>query len=407
MNILIIQPGFPAEIPYFVRGLAQAGARVLGVGDQPKASLPAVAREGLSAYLQVGSLWDSRAVIAALRAWRLPLKLDRVECLWEVGMELAADVRAALRLPGLSQEATQLFRDKDRMRSVLDRAGVRNPRHRKATCDSEVLAAAEHTGFPLIIKPVAGAGSAHTHRVDEAAELPRVLRALRHIPEVVVEEFVEGTEYTFDTVCAGGEILFHNIELYRPDMLTARSVEGISPQTVSLRDLSAPVFQRAYAMGKKVIETLGFRTGFTHMEWFHTKQDELVFGEIAARPPGGCSGELMNRTCDFDVYRAWGEALLHGRLRQKIERLYNVAIVFKRARGRGRIQRIQGLKKLRAALGPSYLRHELLPVGARRRNWRQTLLSDGFVMLRHPDLATTLKLADLVDRDLQMLAGGA
>ncbi len=40
MNVLVIQPGFPAEIPYFVRGLAQSGVRVLGVGDQPKTSLP-------------------------------------------------------------------------------------------------------------------------------------------------------------------------------------------------------------------------------------------------------------------------------------------------------------------------------------------------------------------------------
>ncbi len=405
MNILIIQPGFPAEIPYFVRGLAQAGARVLGVGDQPRGSLPAVAQEGLSAYLHVSNLWNARALVAALRAWPLPLKLDRVECLWEVGMELAALVREAFKLPGLSRQATQLFRDKDRMRSVLDLAGVRNPRHRLAKTDSEVFAAAQHTGFPLIIKPVSGAGSANTYRIDDAQQLQRVVVALRHIREVVVEEFIKGTEYTFDTVCAGGEILFHNIELYRPDMLTARSVEGISPQTISLRDLSAPVFERAYAMGRKVIETLGYRTGFTHMEWFHTEQDEVVFGEIAARPPGGCSGELMNRTCDFDVYRAWGEALIHGRLSDKPERLYNVAIVFKRARGQGCIQRVKGLDKVVGALGQSYLRHELLPLGARRRNWRQTLLSDGFLMLRHPDLKKTLEMADLVDRELVMFAG--
>ncbi len=404
MNILIVQPGFPAEIPYFVRGLAQAGARVLGVGDQPRGSLPKVAREGLSAYLQVPSLWDVPALIEALRAWQVPLKLHRVECLWEAGMEVAAEVRRAFRLPGLSPTATLLFRDKNRMRTVLDAAGVRNPRHRKAVTESEVLAAAAHTGFPLIVKPVAGAGSAHTYRIDDEAELRRVLPALRRIPEVVVEEFVTGTEYTFDTVCAGGKILFANVELYRPDMLTARSVESISPMTVSLRDLSAPVFQRARAMCERVIEALGYRTGFTHMEWFHTPDDEVVFGEIAARPPGGNSGELMNRTCDFDVYRAWGEALLHGRLRSTPERKYNVAIVFKRALGRGRLRKVEGLRAVKKALGPSYLRHELLPLGARRRNWRQTLLSDGFLMLRHPDLEHTLALADMVAERLVLHA---
>ncbi len=405
MNVLIIQPGFPAEIPYFVRGLAQSGVRVLGVGDQPAAALPAVAREGLAGYLQVPNLWDSRAVISALRRWDVPLKLHRVECLWEAAMELAADVRVAFRLPGLTPEQTRLFRDKDLMRTVLDRAGVRNPRHRRAATDPEVIEAAAYTGFPLVIKPVAGAGSADTYRADDAAELRAVLPRLRRVREVVVEEFVEGTEYTFDTVCAGGQILFHNVELYRPDMLTARSVEEVSPQTISLRDLSGEPFGRARALGQAVIDALGYRTGFTHMEWFHTKDDEVVFGEIAARPPGGNSGELMNRTCDFDVYRAWGEALAQGRISQPIERRYNVAMVFKRARGRGRIRRIEGLQRIEQRLGGSLLRHELLPVGAPRRNWKQTLLSDGFVMLRHPDLGTTLRLADEVADTLQLYAG--
>jgi hypothetical protein len=405
VNVLIIQPGFPAEIPYFVRGLAQAGARVLGVGDQPKHSLPEVARQGLSAYLQVPSLWDAKAVIRALRAWDMPVKLHRVECLWEVGMELAAEVRQSFRLPGLTPTQTLHFRDKNLMREALDRAGVRNPRHAKATSVHEILEAAQHTGFPLIVKPVDGAGSANTYRCDDLAELKEAIQLLRAIPEVVVEEFIDGTEYTFDTVCANGEILFYNVELYRPNMLQARSVESVSPQTISLRDLSAPVFQRAKAMSQRVIDALGYRTGFTHMEWFHTKSGEVVFGEIAARPPGGSSGELMNRTCDFDVYRAWGEALVHGRISARPERKYNVAIVFKRAKGQGRIQRIVGLRDLEARLGSSLLRHELLPPGSPRRNWKQTLLSDGFVMLRHPDLETTLALADEVDERLQLIAG--
>jgi biotin carboxylase len=320
-------------------------------------------------------------------------------------MDLAAEVRQAFHLPGLSPAQTRCFRDKDLMRRVLDEAGVRNPRHAKASSVSQILEAAAHTGFPLIVKPIEGAGSAHTYRVDDMAELKRVLPLIQHVPEVVVEEFIKGTEYTFDTVCAGGEILFRNVELYRPDMLTARSVESVSPQTVSIRDLSAPVFKRAYAMSKAVIKALGYRTGFTHMEWFHTEDDEVVFGEIAARPPGGSSGELMNRTCDFDVYHAWGEALVHGQISARPERKYNVAIVFKRAKGEGRIRRVVGLDHIERVLGSALLRHELLPVGSRRRDWKSTLLSDGFVMLRHPSLETTLQLADVVDEELHLVAG--
>ena len=79
---------------------------------------------------------------------------------------------------------------------------------------AEVWDAAEQVGYPLIVKPIAGAGSADTYRVDSAEELADVLPMLRHVPEVSVEEFVDGEEFTYDTVCAGGSILYENIMWY-------------------------------------------------------------------------------------------------------------------------------------------------------------------------------------------------
>ncbi len=404
MDVLVIQPGFPAEIPYFVRGLKRMGARVLGIGDQAPNELPAVAKQGLDHYLQVPTLWDPPAIVDAIRTWKVPAKLDRVECLWEVAMELAAELRTAFKLPGLDPQQTVLFRDKDLMRQALDRAGVRNPRHRRASSAEEIVAASGHTGFPLIVKPVAGAGSSDTYRVDSSDQLTAMMPTLTKIPQVVVEEFVRGTELTFDTICVDGVIQFFNVELYRPDMLTARSVESVSPQTVALRDLDKPEYHRAHDLARQVIGALGYRTGFTHMEWFLTPDGEVVFGEIAGRPPGGNSGEMMNYVCDMDVYNAWAEAVLCGTISQRIERRYNVAMIFKRAHGSGRIQRVEGLERIQAEIGQHIVNLNLLPIGAPRRDWKQTLLSDGSVLLRHPDLATTLRMADLVATDLHLYA---
>ena len=47
---------------------------------------------------------------------------------------------------------------------------------------------------------------------------------------------------------------------------------------------------------------------------------------------------------------------------------------------------------------------DLLPVGAQRRDWKQTLVSDGMVIVRHPELETALNLADRVGMELQMVA---
>ena len=58
MNVLMLSPGFPAEMPHFTRGLARVGATVIGLGDQPQSALPEEAAKSLAAYVQVRSFAD-------------------------------------------------------------------------------------------------------------------------------------------------------------------------------------------------------------------------------------------------------------------------------------------------------------------------------------------------------------
>ena len=405
MNVLFFSPGFPAEMPQFVRGLAEVGARVFGVGDQPVEALPDAARKNLAGYQRVDSLWDEPGLLATAREIADRVGLDRIECLWEPGMLLAAGLREQLGLPGLSPAQTLPFRDKEQMKRVLDVEGIRTPRHARATTVTECRNAAELIGFPLILKPIAGAGSADTHRVEDGRDLERVLPLIQHVPEVSVEEFIDGEEFTFDTICADGRILYYNIAWYRPRPLTGRTVEWISPQTVTLRDPDAAELEGGRRMGREVLDALGFRTGFTHMEWFRKSDGEVVFGEIGARPPGARSVDLMNYASDIDVFTGWAEAVCHKRLSQNLERLYNAAVIFKRAQGQGRIQRIGGLESLLRRYGRHVVDVDLLPIGAHRRDWKQTLRSDGNVIVRHPDLDTTMEIADRFGIELQMYAG--
>ena len=53
VKVLMISPGFPAEMPLFTRALATVGAEVYGVGDQPAAALDAEVQRSLSGYLQL------------------------------------------------------------------------------------------------------------------------------------------------------------------------------------------------------------------------------------------------------------------------------------------------------------------------------------------------------------------
>ena len=249
MNVLIISPGYPADMPEFTRGLAECGARVIGVGDQGSGALPDLVRRSLNEYIQVPSLWNSADVITEMHARLRGQNIDRIECLWEPGIMLAAELRQHFSVAGLSVEQAHRFRDKEAMKIALDAAKIRTPNHMAVDSIAGCWEAAEEIGYPLILKPIAGAGSADTYRVDNADDLRAVLPRLRHVSTVSVEEFVDGEEFTFDTITIGGKIAYYNVAWYRPRPLVARSNEWISPQVIALRDVDQPDLAAGIRMG--------------------------------------------------------------------------------------------------------------------------------------------------------------
>ena len=343
MNVVFISPHFPHEMPRFTRGLAEVGSRVYGLGQTPLAQIPDETRRWLTDYIQVPDLHDDAAVLAHALPQLRRIKPDRVECLWEVGVELAAKLREALGIPGLSVEDARDFRDKDRMKAKLERAGLRVPKHAPVRSLADLHAAVAHIGFPLIVKPIDGAGTRDTFKVTSAAELQAVLPQIQHVPEMIAEEFIEGDEFTFDTVCIEGRPVFESIAQYHPNPLYSRTQEWISPAQIVLRDPHIPQLADAVAFGRQVLDAMHMGTGFTHMEWFRTKSGEVVFGEIAARAPGGRLVDQMNYANDFNVYREWARAVCWHTFEQQPQRKYHVAAVFKRAQGQGRITRVEGM----------------------------------------------------------------
>jgi biotin carboxylase len=317
-------------------------------------------------------------------------------------MMLAARLRERIGLPGLSVADTLAFRDKGEMKMRVEAAGLRTPRSARAATKDRCRSAAAEIGYPVIIKPIAGAGSADTHRIENESELDAALATLDHVPEVSIEEFIEGDEFTYDTVCAGGAIAFENVSEYRPNPLIGKQVEWISPQVILYRDLSDPFIAGGVELGRRVIDAMGFRSGFTHMEWYRQASGEVVFGEIAARSPGGRLTDLMNYACDTDLYAGWAEAVCYGTFSKPTERIYNVAQVFKRAQGQGVITRVEGVGEMMGRMGEHVVNVDLMQPGQHRRDWRATVISDGLIVVRHPDFDHTVAMSEWIAANVHL-----
>ncbi len=404
MRVAFLSPQYPPEQPHFTRGLAQVGAQVIGVGDQPLEAIPASVRRHLAHWIQVPRLFDEAAATKHLVAALGPLGVDRIETLWEPLVLLAAGVRDRLGVPGMSRDAVLGFRDKETMKQRLRPAGVRVPHSFRVRTEAEDGDAADEVGFPLILKPISGAGSANTYRCDDVRSFEAALKATRGGGEYSVEEFIDGEEFTWDAVCVEGEPVYEGVMQYFPRPLIMRSEQWISPAQLVFSNPYVPKLTPGLKMGRQVVAALGMGTGFVHMEWYRKADGEVVFGEIGCRNGGGHLVDLHNWANDIDLFTEWARAVCWHAYEATPKRKYNAGMVFKRAQGEGRIVGVTGLDAVRRACGPWLLTEQLLPIGSPRRDWKKTLISDGFVAMRHPDLGTVERMMDVAVTELRLYA---
>src|SRR5207237_1315667 len=124
---------------------------------------------------------------------------------------VAVTARAATRLglPGADPGAVERCRDKRCQRAALAGSGVAVPAHFPAATPEEAVTAALSIGFPVVVKPADGTGSRGVRLCCDPAEVRdhtaglltrrRNERGQPTIPAVLVEEYVEGPEFSVET----------------------------------------------------------------------------------------------------------------------------------------------------------------------------------------------------------------
>jgi D-alanine-D-alanine ligase-like ATP-grasp enzyme len=406
VNVILIEPSFPDNQKQFARGLAEAGATVIGIGERPKDGLDRDVNEWLTHYEQVASVVDDHAVEQAVRWIQDRLWVDRLEATIEAHIMTAARVREACGIPGTSVLTAHLCRDKPAMKDVLRGAGIPCAQSTGAATADEVRAFAADVGYPLVIKPPDGAGASGTHRVDGDDELERAIAAsgLAHGATVAVEEFIEGHEGFFDTITIDGEVVHEFVSHYYPTVLEAMRTRWISPQFIATNRVdSAPAYEEVKEMGRRVVSALGIGTSATHMEWFAGPKG-LKFSEIGCRPPGVRAWDLYAAGNDIDIYREWAEAIVHGRPRQTPSRRFAAGIIALRPGADGSISGYSGLDEIQQRYGDLIIDAHLPEAGTPTQPVSAGYMANAWIRARHPDFDRLRDVLDDIGRTVKVHA---
>jgi D-alanine-D-alanine ligase-like ATP-grasp enzyme len=399
-NVVFVAPFFLETTLRFVEAAAGLpGVRLGLVSQDPESKLPPGLRSRLAGHYRVDDGVSLDALRPALHAFVNAFgSLDRIlGTLEQLQVPLGA-LRDELGVKGLGAEAALNFRDKARMKTVLARAGLPCAKHRLVIHPEEAFAFAREVGYPLIVKPPAGAGARATYRADDDRVLSESLRSLEpsRVHPVLVEEFVIGEEHSFDSVMLRGEIVWHSINDYYPSPIEVLRHPWIQWCVVSPRDPDHPRYRGIREAAAPALRALGLEDGLSHMEWFQRPDGRIAISEVGARPPGAQFATIISYAHDFDLYSAWAELMVHDRF-EPPPRRYAVGAAYLRAQGRGRgVKVVHGLAEAQREVGDLVVEARLPHAG---QSPSGTYEGEGYVILRHPETeAVERALKRLVER---------
>jgi formate-dependent phosphoribosylglycinamide formyltransferase (GAR transformylase) len=407
VNVIFVEPFFPNNQRQFVRGLAEAGASVIGIGEYAEHSLDDQLKGWMTHYHQVPNVTDVGAMTDAVRWIQDKVWVDRLEATIESHTLPAAQVRENCTIPGTSVHTTWLCRDKPSMKEALRAAGVPTAASTGADTADQVYAFADAIGYPLILKPRSGAGALDTARVDNRAELDAALASFGSsgATSIAVEEFVEGHEGFYDTLSIDGHATLDFVSHYYPNVLEAMRTRWISPQFISTNRVdSVADYGELREMGYRVNQALGIGTSATHMEWFFGPKG-LRFSEIGCRPPGVGAWDLYAAGNDIDIYREWANAIVHGAVSAKPSRRFASGIVALRPDSDGNITGYSGVDEIRARYNEWVIDANLPSPGTPTQPVAAGYMANAYVRMRHPDYDVLHDMLDDVGRTVHVHAG--
>ncbi|MCP3958631.1 MAG: ATP-grasp domain-containing protein [bacterium] len=382
-NVVFVAPfAFDTTLRFVNAAAAHPGARLALVSQDALEKFPAELRGALAAHRRIDNALDDAKIAAAVEDLARQLgPVDRLlGTLEQLQVPLAA-ARERLGIEGMGVEAAENFRDKARMKTVLRAASLPCARHRLIASADDARELVREVGYPIVIKPPDGAGAKATFSVDSEEALSEVLLQVPPHPNrpLLGEEFIQGSEHSFDGVSIGGELVWHSLTHYLPTPLDVVRNPWIQWCVLLPREIDDPRFDDVREAAGRSLDALGMTTGVSHLEWFRRGDGSIAISEVGARPGGAQISKLISYAHDFDFYRAWARLEIDHAF-DPPERAYAAGAAFLRGQGRGRVKAIRGLAQAQREIGSLVVESNLPRLG---QSPSSSYEGEGFVILRH------------------------
>lgn len=251
----------------------------------------------------------SSAVAGAVRQRGGGKRFAGIVTYHEFLVELSSAVAADLDMPSNNVACARRCRDKHLMRQAFEQHGVPSAVSRPVSKLAEALEAAREIGLPVVVKPLALAGSFGVTKVERLEDLEEAYKiaAGASIPgtnshawnTVLIEEFLSGPEISVESVVVNGDV--RNVAITRKQVGFDPFFEEIGHVVAPGEPLPAETEIRDVA--NRAHRALGISLGVTHAELRLTPAGPKMI-EVAARLGGDLIPMLVQMATGVDLAQA-------------------------------------------------------------------------------------------------------
>ena len=211
-------------------------------------------------------------------------------------------VAEKLGLPGNSLECTKKSTNKYEMRKAFKEAGVATPGFEIVSSPEDIEKLSDME-YPLIVKPTDRSGSRAITKIYKKEELEEAIsKAIENSFEkkAIVEEYIEGNEFSAEGITYNGEHKFLTITR----KATTGAPHFIETGHIEPAGLSKEMEEKIYNELTKALTALQITNSATHSEFKITPNGDVRIIEIGARMGGDCIGsDLVQISTGYDFIK--------------------------------------------------------------------------------------------------------
>ena len=210
-------------------------------------------------------------------------------------------VAEKLGLVGNSNDSTKKCTDKYLMRTAFKQNG--DPSPKSVLVDGTTNLSKLEIHYPVIVKPTDRSGSRGVIKVDDELDLEGAVKAALAVSfsnKVLIEEYVEGQEYSVEYISYKGKHFFLALTLKR----TTGEPCFIETGHLQPAPVDDHILYHIKSVTEHALNTLGIEYGASHTEIKVDSDGSVNLIEVGARMGGDCIGsDLVYYSTGYDYVK--------------------------------------------------------------------------------------------------------